>query len=80
MPARMIGSWRRWMPTFTVVSPFPEPQNPSVIRIRIEGLRAAALASLLADVMAACTEDLLRGATISVTEKSIRVRRLPLLR
>jgi len=44
------------------------------------GKRMGNVPSVLAGVVAACTGDLLRGATISVTEKSIRVRRLPLLR
>lgn len=54
--------------------------GPSVIRIRIEGLRAERLASLLLNVLKSCEEDLLKGAMISVTEHGIRVRRLPLLR
>jgi predicted nuclease of predicted toxin-antitoxin system len=54
--------------------------GPSVIRIRIEGLRAERLASLLANVLETCEDDLLRGAMASVTEHGIRVRRLPLLR
>ena len=53
---------------------------PSVIRIRIEGLRGEALAILLAKVLEACEKDLTEGAMISVTENGIRVRRLPLLR
>ena len=35
--------------------------SPSVIRIRIEGLRAEALAVLLQDVLTRCDEDLTRG-------------------
>jgi len=53
--------------------------GPSVIRIRIEGLRAENLASLLAKVLEVSSEDLLRGSMISVTEGNIRIRRLPLL-
>lgn len=54
--------------------------GPSVIRIRIEGLRAERLAGLLVNVLKSCEDDLLNGAMISVTENAIRVRRLPLLR
>lgn len=54
--------------------------GPSVIRIRIEGLRAEPLASLLVNVLKVCEDDLQKGAMISVTEHGIRVRRLPLLR
>src|ERR1700688_4169515 len=52
---------------------------PSVIRIRIEGLRAEHLASLLVDVLKLCEDDLRHGAMVSVTENGVRVRRLPLL-
>ena len=54
--------------------------GPSVIRVRIEGLRAAGLADLLKDVIEICGEDLGNGAMVSVTEKAVRVRRLPLVR
>lgn len=53
---------------------------PSVIRIRIEGLRAEELAPLIASVLGRCPEDLKSGALVSVTESGIRVRRLPVLR
>jgi len=51
---------------------------PSVIRVRIEGLRADKVVELLAEVQAACENDLNRGAVVSVTPESIRIRRLPL--
>ena len=54
--------------------------GPSVIRVRIEGLRAAGLADLLKNVLEICGEDLGKGAMVSVTEKAVRVRRLPLVR
>jgi predicted nuclease of predicted toxin-antitoxin system len=54
--------------------------GPSVIRVRIEGLRAAGLADLLKNVLEICEEDLGKGAMVSVTEKAVRVRRLPLVR
>jgi len=54
--------------------------GPSVIRIRIEGLRAEGVANLLMKVLKSCEDDLLKGAMISVTTDGIRVRRLPLLR
>jgi predicted nuclease of predicted toxin-antitoxin system len=52
---------------------------PSVIRIRIEGLKAEQLATLLRDVLEQCGDDLKSGAMVSVAESGIRVRRLPLL-
>ncbi len=52
---------------------------PSVIRIRIEGLRAAELTSLLQAVLNQCQHDLEHGAMVTVQEQRLRVRRLPLL-
>lgn len=54
--------------------------GPSVIRIRIEGLRAEDLASLLVNVLGVSNDDLMKGAMVSVTESGVRIRRLPLLR
>ena len=54
--------------------------KPSVIRIRIEGLRADGLAEVLRRVIDQCAEDLAQGALVSVTETALRLRRLPLLR
>lgn len=54
-------------------------KEPSVIRIRIEGLRAEGFASLLVDVLKICANDLMKGAAVSVTESGVRVRHLPLI-
>lgn len=51
-----------------------------MIRVRIEGLRGTGIAGLLKDVLEICEEDLGKGAMVSVTEKAVRVRRLPLVR
>jgi len=53
--------------------------GPSVIRIRIEGLKAEPLADLLVRVLERCGNDLKSGAMVTVTEYSVRVRRLPLV-
>ena len=53
--------------------------TPSVIRIRIERLRAKALTNLLLMVIAECEEDLEQGAAVTVEPSRIRVRRLPLV-
>jgi predicted nuclease of predicted toxin-antitoxin system len=52
---------------------------PSVIRIRIERLRALALTQLIIDVIHRCQEDLEYGAAVTVEPKRIRIRRLPLI-
>jgi predicted nuclease of predicted toxin-antitoxin system len=56
-----------------------EATSPSVIRIRIERLRAAALVELLLQVTDECAEELLRGAAVKVEPGRIRTRCLPLL-
>lgn len=54
--------------------------GPSVIRVRIEGLRGADLARLLVSVLQICDDDLSQGAMVSVTENGVRIRRLPVSR
>jgi len=54
--------------------------SPSVVRIRIEGLRAEGLADLLKNVLEICADALKRGAMVSVTEGAVRMRQLPLVR
>ena len=52
---------------------------PSVIRIRIERLRAQALTELLLRTISECEEELQQGAALTVEPSRIRIRRLPLL-
>jgi predicted nuclease of predicted toxin-antitoxin system len=54
--------------------------SPSVIRIRIEGLKAQALALLLEAVLTQCHDDLIVGCVVTVQTGRMRIRRLPLLR
>jgi predicted nuclease of predicted toxin-antitoxin system len=54
-------------------------RSPSVVRIRIEGMKGLQLASLVAQVVQTADVDLQAGAVVSVTEASIRIRRLPLI-
>ena len=49
---------------------------PSVIRLRLEGLRGEELAVILETVVTTVAEDLEHGALVTVTKKSIRVHRL----
>ncbi len=53
--------------------------TPSIIRIRIERLRAQELTALLLKVILDCKEDLDQGAAITVEPRRIRTRRLPLV-
>lgn len=52
--------------------------SPSVIRIRIDGLKGESLAQLLKQVMTDAGQELAAGASVSVNEHQIRIRRLPL--
>ncbi|MDZ7616759.1 MAG: DUF5615 family PIN-like protein [Patescibacteria group bacterium] len=52
--------------------------SPSVIRIRIEGLKGGRLAAILQRVLTIARAELEAGAVISVTIDRIRVRRLPI--
>ena len=53
--------------------------SPSVIRIRIERLRAEAVTKLLLAVVAECQRELEQGAAVTVEPSRIRVRLLPLV-
>jgi predicted nuclease of predicted toxin-antitoxin system len=52
--------------------------KPSVIRIRIEGLRAEQFSELLQTVIRQCENELNAGAMVSVNDFQIRIRRLPM--
>jgi predicted nuclease of predicted toxin-antitoxin system len=54
-------------------------QFPSVIRIRIEGLKAGALAILLSQVLVEWGNSLELGAVVTVNKERMRMRRLPLI-
>lgn len=52
--------------------------NPSVVRIRIEGLKGEQTAALLGQVLAVAIAEIEAGAAVSVTARRIRVRLLPI--
>ena len=52
--------------------------SPSVIRIRIEGMRGPAMAEVILEVLDETAPSLALGAAVSVTTRAVRVRRLPL--
>ena len=55
-----------------------EATSPSVIRIRIEGLRGPSLANLMKQVIADWAKPLEQGAVLSIQQDRVRVRLLPL--
>lgn len=52
--------------------------TPSVIRIRREGMKAHALASLLIEVWPTLSEMLENGALVTIDDRSVRVRSIPI--
>lgn len=54
-------------------------RGPSVIRIRKEGLDASAVVALLEGIWDGIADVLGAGAMVTVTERSVRVRRLPVV-
>ena len=52
-------------------------QSPSVVRIRIEGLQAMAMAELLIRIESHIQATVEQSALITVTETQVRIRRLP---
>lgn len=55
-----------------------QARTPSVIRVRMEGLKSEQLADILVVVLTAVGKELETGAVVSVTADRIRVRRLPI--
>lgn len=53
---------------------------PSVITFRLSDMRASTVNRHLAEVLLRFTEHLITGALVSVTDRDIRVRRLPITR
>jgi predicted nuclease of predicted toxin-antitoxin system len=53
---------------------------PSVIRIRKQGLDAISLVALLRGIWPGIEDALGTGALITVTDRAVRVRRLPIVR
>jgi predicted nuclease of predicted toxin-antitoxin system len=52
--------------------------GPSTVRIRIEGLNGRALAELLQRVWPMVRDDLDKGSMATITERNVRMHRLPI--
>ena len=57
-----------------------QDKAPSIVRIRVSGLKADRLAAILQNVLAVSGTELAAGAAASVTRGRVRVRMLPLRR
>ncbi len=57
-----------------------DANKPSVIRIRMEGLKGIDVAMMIQRVAEAASEDLEAGAAVTVTDRRIAIKRLPLIR
>jgi predicted nuclease of predicted toxin-antitoxin system len=55
-------------------------RGPSVVRVRREGLDAGALAALLQAAWPGIEAALTDGAMVTIMDRSIRVRRLPIVK
>ena len=53
--------------------------SPSVIRIRIEGLKGDGVAGVIHHVIQSVENDLAAGAAVSVSHRRLALRRLPLI-
>lgn len=52
---------------------------PSVVRLRIEGLKSDECAGVVNHVLQLCHDDLMAGALVTALPTSVRVRRLPII-
>lgn len=55
-------------------------RGPSILRIRMEGLRADRVAALIEQVFAAAGNALARGAMATVLDGKIRIKHLPIVK
>ncbi|MFN4149128.1 MAG: DUF5615 family PIN-like protein [Rhodocyclaceae bacterium] len=53
-------------------------QAPSVLRLRIEGLKGAELADLMQRIWPEIGEAMTAGALVTVTNTQVRIKRLPI--
>lgn len=53
--------------------------SPSVIRIGVQGLKGDSVARMIQHVARATKNDLVAGAAVTVTDRRLALRRLPLL-
>lgn len=54
-------------------------KEPSVIRVRMDGLDGPTLAATLRALLNRCEDDLRAGVAVSITANRVRIRRLPLV-
>ena len=63
---------------FHTILALENASTPSVIRIRLEGLRGHDLALLIKMIWAKIEPQVKKGAMVTVTESGIRIRNIPL--
>jgi len=63
---------------FHTILALENASTPSVIRIRLEGLRGPDLALLIKRIWAKIEPQVKKGAMVTVTESGIRIRNIPL--
>ncbi len=55
-------------------------RNPSVVRVRKEGLNADALATFLVAIWPRIESALASGAMVTITDRNVRIRQLPIMK
>ncbi len=63
---------------FHVLLALTGAKRPSVVRIRLEGLQADDVASIIRNVLERCSDDLDSGCVVSVQADRMRIRKLPI--
>ncbi len=64
---------------FHTLSTISKSVCPSIIRLRIEGLKGEALAKIILAVLQKVSPELEQGALVTVMPHAIRTRRLPII-
>ena len=63
---------------FHALLAFSNASSPSVIRIRSQGLKGEDVAMIIAQVVETTRDELTSGAAVSVTDRRVSLRRLPM--
>ena len=64
---------------FHALLAFSNASSPSVIRIRVQGLKGEDVARIIQQVVEATEHDLTASTAVTVTDRRLALRRLPLI-
>jgi predicted nuclease of predicted toxin-antitoxin system len=63
---------------FHTILALSNASSPSVIRIRLQGLKGDDVTRIIAQVVEVAEQELVAGAAVTVTDRRLALRRLPL--